>query len=277
MGVVAAQELERVGREVDDQQAAAGGEQLGGLADCAGGIVEEVQHLVDDDEVERVALERRAVDVALPEVDAADLGPLEVGARDGEHRVAAVEADARSTRSSSPASNWSMRPVPVPRSSDRAMGRVAEHVEDRRLDHLVRRMQRALLVPAGGDAGEVLLCSGSTPAADDRKPVEVGRQHGVVRVGAGEHVGHELTDGAVDGEVEERPRALAMLVDDAGIGEQLEVAGDSRLRLAEDVGQVGDRELAVLEQGDDPQSRVLADRPQDEQCRVGGEPHLATI
>ncbi len=93
----------------------------------------------------------------------------------------------------------------------------------------------------------------------------------------GQHVGDQLGDRALADELEERPGALAVLVDDAGFGEQLEVARDPRLRLPEDVGQVGDRQLAVLEQGDDPEPGLLADRPQHVENRLGAECHPATI
>ena len=268
VGVLGAQELERVRREVDDQQAAAGCEQAGRLAQRAGRVVEEVQHLVDDDEVERVAVERRAVHVALAEVGVADLGALEVGAGDGEHRVAASRA--RWHARAVPPRSWSMRPVPVPTSSTLRCCRPTSSTIACSTS-VVGGVERALLVPARCDAGEVLLGAGGAAAADDGEPVEVGGDRGVVRVDPGQHAGDDVGDRAGRDEVEERPRALAVLVDHAGLGEQLQVARDARLRLPEDVGEVGDGELAVLEQRHDPQPRLLADRPEDVEDRVGAE------
>ena len=54
-----------VGGEIDDQQASARPQRARRLAQRARGIVEEVQHLMDDDEVVGVALDRRRVNVAL--------------------------------------------------------------------------------------------------------------------------------------------------------------------------------------------------------------------
>ena len=87
----------------------------------------------------------------------------------------------------------------------------------------------------------------------------------------------QLGDRALADELEERPGALAVLVDDAGFGEQLEMARDPRLRLPEDVGEVGDGQLAVLQQGDDPEPGLLADCAEHVENRLGAECHPATI
>ena len=55
MRMLVAQEFQLVRREIDDQQPAAGPQHARRLADRARAVVEKVQHLVDDDEVERVA------------------------------------------------------------------------------------------------------------------------------------------------------------------------------------------------------------------------------
>ena len=139
-------------------------------------------------------------------------------------------------------------------------------------------VQRALLVPTGGDTGEVLLSGGSTAAADDRQPIEVGRQHSDRRSSISASTSlTSSTDRTVGDEIEERPRAFAVLVDHAGISEQLEVAGDARLRLAEDVGEISDGQLAVLQQRHDPQAGLLVDRPQDIDYDRRTECHRRTI
>ena len=159
----------------------------------------------------------------------------------------------------------------------RSVGAFADDVEDRRFDDRVGSVQRALLVPVVGDAGEVLLGGGGAAAAHDLEPVEVDRRDGVVVLDAGQQVGDELGDRPLADELEERPRAFPVLVDHARLGEQLEVARDARLGLAEDVGEVGDGQLAVLQQGDDPQAGLLADRAQHVEDGVGAECHPATI
>ena len=173
-------------REVDDQQPPAGRQQPADLANRPGRIVEEVQHLMDHDQVERVVGERRAVDVALAKVDAADLGTLEVGACNREHRVAAVEADG--TRRRPWPSSCNMRPVPVPTSSTDVYAVRTDRLEDRLLDDCVRCVQRALLVPPRRDPGEVLLSGGGAATTNDRQPIEIGREHAVAGVGECEDI-----------------------------------------------------------------------------------------
>src|SRR4051794_18413761 len=91
--MIRAQELEEMRREVDDQQPSARTQQPRGFAYRACRVVEEMQDLMDDDQIERVVDERRAVRVTLAQVRPAYLGALEVRARHGQHRMAAVEAD----------------------------------------------------------------------------------------------------------------------------------------------------------------------------------------
>ena len=57
---------------------------------------------------------------------------------------------------------------------------------------------------------------------------------------------------------EERPRALAEALDQAGLGQQPQMARQARLRLAQNFGEVGDRQLGLGEQRQDAQARGFA-------------------
>ena len=57
------------------------------------------------------------------------------------------------------------------------------------------------------------------------------------------------------------PVLLAEPLEQAAVVEQLEVARDPRLALAEDLRQLRDRELAAGQHGQQPQPRRLRDRP----------------
>ena len=178
MGLRLAQEFEAVRREIDHEDAPARRHEARRLADRAGRIVEVVQHLVDDDEVEGVARERRRIDVALAQLDAASGRP----SRDwrgpptawrGWHR-------ARRSRLARGASSCSMRPVPVPRSSEiadrrRSRGRRAPQPRPPPRAHAGSgcgpiRAQGARRRPARpASAGRARLRAGSgRPAAADR-------------------------------------------------------------------------------------------------------------
>ena len=60
------------------------------------------------------------------------------------------------------------------------------------------------------------------------------------------------------GQAEERPGALAEALDQPGLGQQLEMARDARLRLAQDLGEIGDGQFGLGQQRQDAQARLLA-------------------
>ena len=62
---------------------------------------------------------------------------------------------------------------------------------------------------------------------------------------------------SVGGTAMEGPACLAEALDQPGFGEQLEVARDARLRLAKDLGEVGNRELGLGDERQEAQARVL--------------------
>ena len=119
MGVLLAQEFEIVRREIDDQQPAARPQHARRLADGARAVVEEVQHLVDDDDVEGIPRQRQIVDVALAHAAMLQAGAVEPRARERQHVERQIEAEA--ALDIGPNSS-SMRPVPVPRSSSERIG-----------------------------------------------------------------------------------------------------------------------------------------------------------
>ena len=94
MGVLVAQEFEIVRREIDHQQPAAGPQHARRLLDRARAVVEEVQHLVDDDGVEGILRQREVVDVALPHAAMLEPGAVEPRARERQHVERQIEAEA---------------------------------------------------------------------------------------------------------------------------------------------------------------------------------------
>ena len=71
-------------------------------------------------------------------------------------------------------------------------------------------------------------------------------------------VARQLGAAALLGQPEERPGALAEALDQAGLDQELEMARDARLRLAQDLGQVGHGQLGLGQQHQHAQPRVLA-------------------
>ena len=57
---------------------------------------------------------------------------------------------------------------------------------------------------------------------------------------------------------EERPRAFAEALDQPGFGQQPQMPRDARLRLPQNVGEVGHRQLGLGQQRHDAQPRLFA-------------------
>ena len=157
-------------------------------------------------------------------------------------------------------SSSSIRPVPVPRSSTERYGWPDERLHDRLLDPLVGDVQAADPVPVGGVPGEVLPCRLRPIGPHGAQPLPVVGDRRIGGVEVGERPADDAGAGPDVGEAEERPRPLRRTGDEAGLGEQLEVARHPWLRLAQDLGEVRHGELGLGQQRQDPQPGRLPGR-----------------
>ncbi len=259
VGVIDAQELLVVRREVDDDEPAVRAQHAGGLADRAGCVVEQVEDLMDDDDVERVAGQAERVEVALTHPAVPQPGTVEVGAGDGEHLERLVEAesvlDPRAEELEHP-------PGAGSEVEHRAVRLAGQGGDDRLLDPLVGDVQAADPVPAGGVPGEVLPRRLRPLGAHRAQPLAVVGDRRVGGVEVGQRPADDASARPDVGEAEERPRPLRRAGHQAGLGEQLEVARDARLRLAQDLGEVRHGELGLGQQRQDPQPGRLPGRLQ---------------
>ena len=216
-----------------------------------------MQHLVDDHEVEGIVLHRQRVDVALAQLDAGEAGALEIGARNGEHCRARVDADGAKRAGRKELQHASGSGAEI---EERLDGPLAHRLAHRRLHRLLGHVQRAQPVPLRGKPGEVRLRGPGPRLAHRRKPRPVGMEAAVARI----DLADQPLDGGPDrvpvGEAEERPGALPVPLDEPGLDEELQVPRDARLRLAEDVGEVRDVELALGEERENAQAGLLAGR-----------------
>ena len=120
-------------------------------------------------------------------------------------------------------------------------------------------MQLADAVPLGGVAAEIGLRGGGARGAHRREPLAVARDGG--SAGSSRAISARASSApSALAEPEERPGAFAEALDQPGLGQQLEMARDARLRLAQDVGEVGDGQFGLGEQRQDAQPRLLARR-----------------
>ena len=260
MGMLVAQEFEIMRREVDHQQPAARAQHPGRLADRAAAVVEEVQHLVDDDDVEgiRAAPTRskmspwRTLQFLMP-------GVVEPAAREGQHVDGRDRCRGRA-RSAAPNSS-SMRPVPVPRSSSERNGRSPSSSADLGFDRLVGGMQAADAVPLGGVAAEIILRRRDAGRAHAGEPLAVAGDDGIGGIELFAPTGAPARPSApCSARRKNAHDALAEALDQPRLGEQLEMARNARLRLAQDFGELRHGQFRLGEQREDAQPRLFPGR-----------------
>ena len=256
------QEFEIMRGEIHDQKPAAGGHHARGLPQRARRIVEIMQHLMDHDEIEGPVFDGRRVNVALAQLGPRQPGLFEIGPRDRQHGVARIEPDHARRTGREKLQHPSRARAEIEQSADRTIADGGEH---RLFDGLLRCMHRPQSVPVRSEPREIILRRFRTLLARGGEARPVGHD---MRIGRVERIEQRMQQASGDGAVrqaEERPGALAMTLDEARFDEELEMARNARLRLAENVGEIGYRQLTLSKQRQDPQTRLLPGRPKGDQ------------
>ncbi len=142
----------------------------------------------------------------------------------------------------------------------RAERPVGERGADFRLHGLVGDVQLADAVPFGRVRLEIGLRGGRARGADLAEPLAVARDDWVVGIEARDQGADRERRRSLLGEAEERPGAFAEARHQSGLGQELEMARDARLRLTQDFGQVRDGQFGFEQQRQDAQPRLLAGR-----------------
>ena len=239
-----AEELVAVRGEVDDEQPAAGCHEACRFDDRPGRIVEVVEHLVDRRRG-RSWPRRRGGLYTSPCRSSYRSTPLRsrfARATDSIEWLASMpdRTDGARTEQLEDASRAgaeverAVRPVAV-----------ADHVDDRRLDGRLRGVQRSLLVPDRCDLFEVLVAALSARRSRTlASRLRSAAHHRIAVVERLERaVEHRQPTGPPSTSRKKTQVPSRCLATTAGVDEQLEVTRHPRLRLAEDLGQVGDREF----------------------------------
>ena len=255
MRVLLAQEFQIVRREVDHQQPPLRAQRARGFGDRARAVVEEVQHLMDQHDVEGILRHRQFVDVALAHAAMLQAGALQPRARERQHVERHVDAEPALDVGPEQFEHAAGAGAEIEQRTDRAVG---ERGLDRALDRRVGDMQAADAVPLGGVLAEIGLRGGGARGAHRGEPPAVAHHHRIGRIEPADQRLRDVGDAAALAEPIERPAPLAEAIDQAGFGEQLQMARDARLRLAQDFGEVGDRQLGFGEQREHAQARAFA-------------------
>ena len=119
-------------------------------------------------------------------------------------------------------------------------------------------MQAADAIPFGGMLAEIGLRRLRARGAHRGEPPAVAHHHRIGGIEPRDQRLRDLGNAAALAEPIERPASLAEAIDQPGFGEQLEMARNARLRLAQDFREVRHRQLGLGEQREDAQARPLA-------------------
>ena len=217
MGVLVAQEFEIVRREIDDQEAPTRPQHPRRLADGARAVVEEVQHLMDDDDVERVARQRQIVDVALPHAAMFQPGAVEPLARQRQHVERQIEPESALDIAGEQFEHSPGAGAEIEQRADRPVGK---RDADRLFNGGVGDMKFADTIPLRGMAAEIILCRGSPAGAHCGEPLAVPRDDRVLGIEPSDQGARDIGAAtAALAEPEERPGAFTKPLDQPGFGQ----------------------------------------------------------
>ena len=108
-------------------------------------------------------------------------------------------------------------------------------------------MQLADTVPLGGMPPEIILGRGAARRAHRGQPLAVARDDCIIGIESGEQRAGNVGGAVPLAKAEERPRPFTKPLHEPGLSQQPKVAGEARLRLAQDLGQVGNRQFSLSE------------------------------
>ena len=170
-------------------------------------------------------------------------GALEAGAGEQQHVERQIDAEAALEIGAEHFQHAAGAGAEIEQRAERPL---RQRLADRAFDRLVGDMQLADAVPLRGVRAEIVLRRRRARGPHRREPVAVARDHRS-RSGSSlrDQLARELGGAAAFGQAEERPGALAEALDQPGLGQQLEMARDARLRLPQDLGEVGHRQFGL--------------------------------
>ncbi len=120
------------------------------------------------------------------------------------------------------------------------------------------------------------LTRGAATTAHREHPLHaltIAHQHGVVDVELLEQQAREAATVGIHRHTVVDPMLLAEALEQPAVVEKLEVPRHPRLALAEDLGELGNREFTTRQDGEQSQTRRLGDGPQTGQQGVEGLGH----
>lgn len=265
MGMLVAQIFEPVRCEIDDDEPAAGRKHTRSLGNRRLGLLQEMQHLMDRHEIESLPVERQVEDIAVADGSLRDPRPVEVGARDGKHVAAGIDADAAPVDALEKLQDTTGAGAEIEQAFDRFL---ADHRLQRGFDIAFADMEPSKFIPFGGIAAEIGLRLLGTLAFQHREPRRILGKDGVFGRGCCEQFAHQRDASSLLPQAEIGPCPFLIAIDERHFGKQLQMPGDTRLRLPENFGKIGHGKITGGQQGKQAHPRRLTRRLQHVDQRV---------
>ncbi len=239
-------------REIGDQQSAAGRHHPRRFRHRGAGIVQIMQHLVEQHDIEtRLAAaigKGQAIGVAQPHLGMADILAQQPVAGDGEHVRAHIDAHGAPGAGGQQFQHPAGAGAGIQQIFDLAAGQL---LQDRRFDVLVGRMQGADALPLRGIGLEIGRRGGGAGLAHMGEPGAVGVQGG--GIGQARQHGAKLRPRAAVGGAIEHPASFLETLQQSRLPQQFEVPRHPGLALADDFDQLAHRQLRLAQQQQQPQ------------------------
>ena len=264
MGVFIEQRGHAMGRKIDDDHTAAGPQHPRGLCQNLRRLFRIVQDHVQRHGIEPFVRERQLVHVGMPDLAVAQPVLVQIVPRNGEHLPAEIDADrARHFRR-----HQFQDPAGAGADIQQVLDRMAEHdLPQRGIDLCRIDVQGADFGPARRVGPEIVRCHPRPFGLDLFETAQVqGLDLVILRDQVDELPGEFGIARAAARLCQAIPGPVAFLVplQQAGLDQQFEMAGNPGLRLAEDTHQIGNREFDMRAQGEDAQTRPLRRRLQSQ-------------
>jgi len=217
------------------------------------------------------------VQIALAHLDARKLCPVEIGPRHLKHLPAGVDADGALIDRREQFQQASGAGAEIEHGLDRPL---ADHGAHRRLDPAFIHMQGAQFVPRRRVLGEIAGGLLRSALAHRFQPLAIARQLRVARIDAIQQIVDHARGKSLLRRAEEGPRPFLIALQQAGLRQQAQMPRDARLRLAQDLDEVGDGQIGGRKQQQQTQARLFARGAQQvhrfiqRQLRAGQHRHL---
>ena len=224
-------------RKVDHDQSSAGPQDTRRLVDDASGILGVVQHHLQHRDIETRIGQRQPIHVRQPDSAVGQCSPGKPRAGQGQHRLACIHAQALAHTRGKQLEHAAGAGADIEQPASSRRNKLGE----RGLHRLGRQVERPHLVPVGALLLEAFRRNPCALGQHPRGLAAVGLQDRVVRRQAGDQLAREraiLASRRGEPDIGALPHPL----EQPRIAEQLQVAGQAGLRLAEDFGEFDDAE-----------------------------------